>query len=188
MALVAAVEAREPMTARHAQTVSRYSCRLARDLGLRRSTIDTLKTAALLHDIGKIAIPDAILRKPGPLTEAEFEIMKQHPKAAVDILKHTSFIQDERPIILHHHERFDGAGYPNRLAGTDIPQGARILAVADTMDAMLSARTYSNSSTLAETRDELARCSGRQFDPTVASAAVAWINESPDEVLTASRI
>ncbi len=184
MALVAAVEAREPLTGRHAHTVSRYCCALAQRLGLRRSAVATLRTAALLHDIGKIAIPDAILRKPGPLNAAEFKVMKTHPQVAVDILGHTSFVDDECPIILHHHERFDGRGYPHRLAADCIPRGARILAVADTMDAMLSARVYGLRSTIEETRAELIQCSGKQFDPEVVDAAVEWIDESPTEIVS----
>jgi len=178
-ALVAAAETKDPHTRQHSETVSRYSEMLGRRLGLPRSQIEILSIAALLHDVGKIGVPDSILQKPGPLTPAEYDLVKQHPEIALRILEHTGFLADELPLILHHHERYDGKGYPAGLAGTDIPPGARILAVADSLDVMFSDRSYKRGMSREQVREELYRCAGRQWDPDVARAAVDCLDAHP---------
>lgn len=182
-ALAATVEAKDPYTRRHSAKVSEYTVGLARRMKLPAEELDSLRTAAMLHDIGKIGIPDAVLRKPGPLTPAEFELIKEHPAMAAGILRHTSFFERERPIVLHHHERFDGRGYPAGLAGEAIPLGARILCVADALDAMLSPRSYKRGYALATVRRELQRCAGHQFDPRIAELALAWLEDCPGNFL-----
>ena len=178
-ALVAAVEARDPYTRAHSLTVAAYAEAIARRMRLSPRMIATVRSAALLHDVGKIGIPDRILTKPGSLTEDEFDIIRQHPQKALDILDHVSFLADEKPIILHHHERFDGAGYPAGLAGDEIPIGARIVAVADALDTMLSPRTYKKAYSRERVRAELAENAGKQFDPTVIEATLSWLDGEP---------
>jgi HD-GYP domain-containing protein (c-di-GMP phosphodiesterase class II) len=176
-ALVAAVEAKDLFTQLHSRTVCEYADAIARRLGLTGQAVESLRTAAVLHDIGKIGIPDAILQKPGPLTADEFALVQQHPQMAIDILRPASFLAGELPAILHHHERFDGAGYPRRLAAREIPLAARILAAADALDAMLSPRSYKQPYDRAHARAEFLRCRGSQFDPDVANATVEWLDE-----------
>ncbi len=184
LALVAAVEAKEPYTQTHSEKVARYCQELAGRMNLSRDEIESVRTAALLHDIGKIGVPDAILRKPGPLTDQEFEIIKRHPQTAVDILRHTTHLQVELPYILHHHERFDGSGYPVGLSGQDIPIHARIINVADAIEAMRSKRSYKNQCDLKFIATELQRCSGGQFDPDIVDVALDWIRSTPEAPLT----
>jgi diguanylate cyclase (GGDEF)-like protein len=181
-ALVAAVEAKDPYTQAHSLTVSTYAETIGKRMQLPSRMIETLRAAALLHDVGKIGVPDAILTKPGPLTEEEFNIIKRHPETALEILEHVSFLSDERPLILHHHERYDGTGYPAGLAGDGIPIGARILAVADALDTMFSPRSYKEPYHLDRVRSELVAGSGRQFDPTVTNVTLQWLDESPPEL------
>ena len=175
-ALVAAVEAKDYFTERHSLRVRRYSGRIAIRMGLPAEDIATLETAAMLHDIGKIGVPDAILNKPGPLLDAEFAVVRRHPGIGVEILGHTTFLNNELPLILHHHERYDGSGYPARLTGEQIPLGARILNVADSLDAMFSKRTYKDPLSVQQVRMELVRCKGHQFDPGVVDATLAWLD------------
>jgi len=183
--LIATVEAKDPYTRRHSLTVSTYCEALGRRLAMPAAQVESLRKAAILHDIGKIGIPDAVLRKPGALTPDEFELVKRHPRVACDILRPASFLSDELPIILHHHERFDGKGYPDGLSGAAIPLGARVLAVADAIDTMLSSRSYKSPFTPDQVRSELARCSGTQFDPQIASAAIQWLDECSDADVSA---
>jgi putative nucleotidyltransferase with HDIG domain len=178
-ALVAAVEAKDPYTRAHSATVATHAEAIARRMQLSSNEIDTIRTAALLHDVGKIGVPDIILTKPGPLTDEEYTVVKQHPETALAILGHISLLASERPLILHHHERFDGGGYPDGLAGERIPIGARVLAVADAIDAMFSPRSYKPAFDMNCVRNELERCSGKQFDPQVTAVALTWLDESP---------
>ncbi len=131
----------------------------------------------MLHDIGKIGVPDAILTKPGRLTDEEFDVIRKHPETALDILGHVSFLTDERPLILHHHEHYDGNGYPHGLGGDRIPIGARVLALADAIDAMFSSRSYKPAYDTARVRSELQHCAGRHFDPDVAEVALGCIDD-----------
>jgi HD-GYP domain-containing protein (c-di-GMP phosphodiesterase class II) len=175
LALVAAAEAKEKYARRHSINVSNFAEGIGRRMGLDEALIERIRTAAILHDVGKIGIPDSILTKPGRLTADEFEIIKQHPRIAMDILGHVSFLEAELPMILHHHERYDGTGYPDGLAGEHIPLGARIIAVADAVEVMLARRSYKNPYDAAHVRDELRAQAGRQFDPTIAAAAIEWM-------------
>ena len=125
-------------------------------------------------------MPDAILRKPGRLTAVEFDQIKKHPATALDILSNSSSFRRELPIILHHHERFDGSGYPAGLTGDDIPLGARILNVADALDAMYSSRVYDDGRSVARIRSELQRCTGTQFDPDAAEVTLKLLDSRPD--------
>lgn len=178
-ALVAAIDARDPYTRTHSQTVSAIAEHIGRRMDLRGARLDALTAAGLLHDVGKIGVPDAILTKPGPLTPDEFDVVKRHPQTAVDIVTNMSFLADVNPLILHHHERYDGTGYPSGLKGDEIPIGARIIAVADAIDTMLSPRTYKAAYSVDRTRAELRACSGSQFDPQVTTVALRLLDESP---------
>lgn len=179
LALVAAAEAKEPFAGEHSLTVARYAEEIGRRMKLKPSTIGALRVAAMLHDIGKIGVPDSILAKPGPLTTEEYTVIKRHPRTALDILGHVSFLERELPIILHHHEWFNGTGYPDGLAREQIPIGARVLAVADAIDAMRSRRAYKPAFDLPRVRAEIERGSAEQFDPVVATTAIAWLDDSP---------
>jgi putative nucleotidyltransferase with HDIG domain len=179
-ALVGAVEAKDPHTRQHSVRVSDAAVELARRLGLSAARIESARTAAVLHDIGKIGVPDAVLQKPGPLTADEFGLIQQHPQTALQILGGASFLSAELPTILHHHERYDGRGYPAGLAGEQIPFAARILAVADSLDAMSSERSYKPRYSLERIREELGACAGTQWDPTVVEAAADWLDSSPE--------
>ena len=182
-ALVAAVEAKDPYTEAHSMTVTLYAEGIARHLNLDGQTIHVVRTAALLHDIGKIGVPDHILTKPGKLTEAEWQVIKRHPLMAVQILEHASFLRAELPIILYHHERWDGKGYPEGLAGARIPLGARILNVCDAMDAMFSRRAYKEGYDKHRVIAEIEQGMGAQFDPQVAKAAIAWLEANGDDIV-----
>jgi diguanylate cyclase (GGDEF)-like protein len=181
-ALVAAVDAKDPHTRSHSLNVATYAETIGKRMQLPARMIETLHAAALLHDVGKIGVPDAILTKPGPLTDEEYGIVKQHPETALEILGHVSFLSEERPLILHHHERYDGTGYPSGLAKDSIPIGARILAVADALDTMLSPRTYKAPYDIDRVRSEFVVAAGRQFDPTVTEVTLRWLTEAPRDV------
>ncbi len=178
-ALVAAVEAKDPYTRAHSVTVAAYAEEICKRMRLSDSVIEAIRAAGLLHDVGKIGVPDAILTKPGPLTDDEFDVVKRHPQTALDILGHVHFLADARPMILHHHERFDGSGYPYGLAGNDIPIGARVLSMADALDTMFSPRSYKPPYDAQRVQKEVAAGSGRQFDPAVAATTLAWLHDVP---------
>ncbi|NOX58665.1 MAG: HD-GYP domain-containing protein [Planctomycetes bacterium] len=181
-ALVAAVEARDPYTHDHSLRVSGFAVGIARRMGLDARETERIEIAAKLHDIGKIGIPDAILQKTDRLLPQEFEIVRQHPEIGVEILGHTTHLKRELPLILHHHERFDGGGYPAGLVGEQIPIGARILAVADALDAMLSRRAYRPALSMAEAKEEMRRNRGAQFDPAVVDVLLEWLEETDGQV------
>lgn len=183
MTLVAAVEARDAYTDRHSWHVPVYAERLAKVMNLPRRETEVIKIAALLHDCGKIGVPDSILTKPGPLTSEEFSLIRQHPVAGAAILRSATCLRRELPLVLHHHERYDGNGYPGSLKGSQIPLGARILNVADALDAMICPRSYKRGLRLDEVAAELRRCRGTQFDPEVADVALRWITDYPDQVV-----
>mgnify|MGYP001024672839 CR=1 FL=1 len=164
------VEAKDPYTRGHSDRVSAYSVLIGQSMGLDDATIHTLKIGGLFHDIGKIGVPDNILTKNGKLTDVEYAEIKKHPDIGAHILGDAEIFKDIIPIVLHHHERFDGKGYPSQLSGEDIPLIARIAAVADTFDAMTSRRPYRDALPLDNVIAEIERCSGSQFDPNVANA------------------
>lgn len=174
--LIAAVEAKDPYTRAHSFTVSRFAVAIGRRMKLHNDRLAALRTAGLLHDVGKIGIPDAILTKPGRLTEEEFTLVKRHPETALEILSHVSYLREERPMILHHHERYDGGGYPAGLAGEAIPLGARVLAMADSLDAMFSPRSYKPAYDQQRVRREIVKGVGTQFDPAVSRVTLDWLD------------
>jgi diguanylate cyclase (GGDEF)-like protein len=181
-ALVAAAEAKEPFARRHSLIVSGYAEAIGKRMGLRPALMNTIRTAAILHDVGKIGVPDAILTKPGLLTPAEYGVVKRHSEIGTDILAHVSSLSDELPLILHHHERHDGSGYPQGLKGSEIPLGASIIAVADAIDVMLSNRSYKSPFERDRVRHELSACAGKQFNPMVAEAAIGWLDQQPTDL------
>ena len=169
-ALVSAIDAKDPYTSGHSDRVARTAVRLGKELGCDAELLHTLYMAGLLHDIGKIGIDDAVLRKPGALTEAEFEHIKQHPELGYRILADIEQLADVLPAVLHHHEQWDGRGYPFKLPGEQIPLIARILAVADAFDAMTSDRPYRPGMSVEKVDDIFARGAAKQWDPEVIAA------------------
>lgn len=178
-ALGALVAARDTGTGSHSNQVAVLAERVALTLGCSLVQAHGVYLAAKLHDIGKVAIADAILRKPGALTPEEWELMKQHPTIGADIVQSIGHLADLAPIIRAHHERYDGAGYPEGLEADEIPIEARIVGVADAFDAMISDRPYRAGMKLEQAREELRRCAGTQFDPTVIAALDRILDEEP---------
>lgn len=169
-ALTSAIDAKDPYTCGHSDRVARISVRLAKELGCDPETLHTLYMSGLLHDIGKIGIDDAVLRKPGMLTDEEFEHIKQHPELGYRILADIKQLSDVLPAVLHHHEQWDGRGYPFKLASEQIPLIARIVAVADAFDAMSSDRPYRKGMPEEKVHDVFRRGAGKQWDPAVIEA------------------
>jgi HD-GYP domain-containing protein (c-di-GMP phosphodiesterase class II) len=169
-ALTSAIDAKDPYTCGHSDRVARISVRLAKELGCTADVLHTLYMAGLLHDIGKIGIDDAVLRKPGKLTDAEFEHIKEHPELGYRILADIKQLSDVLPAVLHHHEQWDGGGYPFKLAGDQTPLIARIVAVADAFDAMSSDRPYRKGLPLDRVDQIFKEGAGRQWDPYVIAA------------------
>jgi len=168
--LSATVDARDSYTAGHSRRVQQLALAIGRELGLSQVELDLLGHAALFHDIGKLAIPDAILLKPASLTQDEWALMQRHAEEGARIIDRLGFLNDAVPAIRHHHERFDGTGYPDRLAGEDIPLGARIIHVADALDSMLTTRIYRAARPAAEALHELRASAGTQFCPRCVGA------------------
>ncbi len=169
-ALANAVEARDAYTGKHAERVAAYGIEIARALGIESPDAPEIEFGFLLHDIGKVAIPDAILYKPGALTREERELMARHPTIGADIIRGIGFLQDAAKVVRSHHERWDGTGYPDGLRGEEIPIAARVFAVADVFDALTTDRPYRPALTLDESRRMIVLGSGSQFDPSVVSA------------------
>jgi putative nucleotidyltransferase with HDIG domain len=170
LALVAALDAREHETSDHSQRVVRYTSAIAERLSIGGTELEEIGRGALLHDIGKIGVPDAVLLKPGKLTPDEWTEMRKHPDIGFQMIQAIPFLNTPAEIVLSHQERFDGGGYPRKLGGEEIHIGARIFAVADTLDAMTSDRPYRKGTTFGNAIQEIARCSGTQFDPEVVKA------------------
>jgi putative nucleotidyltransferase with HDIG domain len=175
--LNAAVDAKDPYTAGHSQRVQELALAIGRKLDLPPEELDALALAGLFHDIGKLRVPDAILTKPGPLTDEEFALIKRHPDDGASIVGHLGRMKDAVPFIRHHHERWDGCGYPLRLAGDAIPVGAAIVGLADAWDAMTTERPYSRARTYRDAAQEIARGRGTQFAPAVVDAFLATVEE-----------
>ena len=169
-ALAMTLDARDPYTAGHSERVSALSVAVGRHLGLSEDDVEVLRLGALLHDIGKVGVPDDVLRKPGALTAEEFEAIKLHPTLGARILRSVPFLAPHIPIVELHHERPDGSGYPHQFRGEEIPLLARIVHVTDAFDAMTSARAYRGARSTAEALRELWRCAGAEFDAEVVQA------------------
>ncbi|MCG2705471.1 MAG: HD domain-containing protein [Candidatus Omnitrophica bacterium] len=169
-ALVNAVEAKDPYTSGHSERVTNYALKIAKELNLGKRALDVLAYSGKLHDIGKIAIPDSILQKPGPLTPLEMAEVETHPVKGVEMVRSVKFLEKCFSVIRHHHERYDGKGYPDRLKGKEIPVLSRILAVADAFDAMTSKRPYRKGLKIDEAMVEIEKNLGKQFDSNIGSA------------------
>ena len=169
-ALVTALDFRDNETQGHSHRVVEYAVLVAEELGVREPEMTAIRRGAILHDVGKIGVPDAILRKPGKLSPEEWAEMKRHPEIGYRMLEGIRFLRPALDIVLHHQERFDGTGYPHGLAGESIPLGARIFAVVDTFDAMTSDRPYRSALGIDAAREEIRNWKGRQFDPAVVDA------------------
>jgi HD-GYP domain-containing protein (c-di-GMP phosphodiesterase class II) len=168
LALANAVEARDAYTGKHAERVAAYGLRIAQAAGI---DVDSqIEFGFLLHDVGKVAVPDAVLFKPGPLDEDEWALMRRHPDVGSEILRHIDFLDDAKLVVRHHHERWDGRGYPDGLSGEAIPVQARVFALADTLDAITTERPYRRSQSWSVARERIRAAAGTQFDPAVVSA------------------
>ncbi len=169
-ALAETTDARDSYTQGHSERVAKHAVLIAKEMLLAERQIYYLEQAALLHDIGKIAVPDTVLHKIGPLNEEEWVIMKKHPEYSQRIVSNLNFLSETLPIILYHHKRFDNKGYPFEKLEGEIPVTAGILAVADAFDAMTSDRPYRGKLSLEQALEELEKCAGTQFDPKVVKA------------------
>jgi putative nucleotidyltransferase with HDIG domain len=176
-ALGDALDLKDSETEGHSKRVTAYTIALARAMGIPPADIKIIARGAFLHDIGKMAIPDEILRKPGKLTPEEQEVMREHCSRGYQMLRKIPFLSEAAEIVFTHQEHYDGSGYPSALKGPDIPVGARIFAVADTLDAITSDRPYRVARTFDAAREEIIRCSGTQFDPAVVEVYLKIPNE-----------
>jgi HD-GYP domain-containing protein (c-di-GMP phosphodiesterase class II) len=175
-ALGSALDTRDPETQEHATRVVTNALRLGKALEMSRQALVALERGAVLHDVGKIGVPDGILMKPARLSNAEWHCMRSHAEIGYDMLASISFLAEALPIIRFHHENYDGSGYPEGLSGEDIPPGARLFAVVDALDAMTSDRPYRRAMPLAEAVAEITRCAGTQFDPAIVAALVRLVD------------
>ena len=164
-ALTNSIDAKDKYTCGHSQRVALLTAQLAQEAGLDEDQVDRYRIAGLVHDIGKIGVPESVLLKTGGLTTAEYESIQKHPEIGARILKNIPQMEDILGGVLHHHEKYDGSGYPHGIAGEDIPLVARMISLADTFDAMSSSRTYRNAMTRNSVLDEMNRVAGKQFDP-----------------------
>ena len=165
--LVEAIDAKDPYTRGHSDRVTRMSLKIAFQFGFAEDRLESLEYGALLHDIGKIGIKDEVLQKPGALNSEEYQYIQEHPLIGVKIIEGLDFFKDKIPMIRHHHEHYDGSGYPDGLLGEAIPLEARIIAVPDAFDAMTSARPHRGMMPLQDVLMELEKCKGTQFDPKI---------------------
>ena len=177
-ALGGALDAKDAETEGHCQRVTAFTITIAKAMGLDKALLRQIARGAFLHDIGKMGVPDSILRKPGPLTVEEREIMRRHCEIGFAVLERIPFLKEAAEIVLSHQECYDGSGYPRGLKAEEIPLGARIFAVADTLDAMISDRPYRKALPISAAREEIQRYSGRQFDPRVVEVFL----EQPERV------
>jgi hypothetical protein len=184
-ALIQAVEVKDSYTGGHLRRVSEYAVAVGQKLGLRGRELETLHYASLLHDVGKLGVPESVLRKEGPLDDQETGLMRQHPEIGARMLERLELLRGAAPLVLHHQERFDGEldgqhpGYPKGLAGEEIPLGARVIAVVDAFDAMTTTRPYREALSMEEAASVLRREKGRQFDPRVVDAFLDSLAERP---------
>ncbi|MFF2850766.1 HD-GYP domain-containing protein [Streptomyces sp. NPDC058001] len=171
-ALVQAVDLKDGYTRGHSERVGRASVLIARELGLADERVEALRFAGILHDVGKLGVPTRLLRKDGPLTPEERRVIELHPEYGHEMVRGIGFLGEARAAILHHHERLDGTGYPYGLSGRQIPEFARVVAVADAFDAMTSTRSYQRARPVETAVTELERCAGTQFDPRMVGALI----------------
>ena len=183
-ALTNAVEARDAYTGKHAERVAAYALELGTAIGQKWAGQAEIEFGFLLHDIGKVAIPDAILHKPEPLSRQERQLIEQHPVIGWQIVTQVDFLGAASDVVRHHHERWDGEGYPDGLKGEDIPLTARVFAVADTLDALTTDRPYRPASPISEARALIAEERGSQFDPDVVDALATLSDEVFDDIRT----
>lgn len=176
-ALMAAVETKDLYTRGHSERVSAASVLIARAIRMREDRVGSLRYAGMLHDVGKLGVPTRVLQKSGRLTEGEFAAIQRHPMQGLEIVREIDFLDEAMAGIMHHHERMDGLGYPMGLAGHQIPEFARVIAVADAFDSMTTTRSYRGARSVADAIVELRRCAGSQFDPPFVEALVAAIEE-----------
>src|SRR5436190_112840 len=177
--LNATVDAKDPYTAGHSARVQRIAVAVAEELGLWPHRIDAVRFGGLFHDIGKIGVPDSLLTKAGALDEAEFAVVRRHPADGAEIVSHFSRLREAVPLIRHHHERWDGAGYPDRLAGEEIPAEACVVGLADAWDAMITDRPYRGALTVEQAAAEVRSGRGTQFSPDVVDAFFAAFRRQP---------
>ncbi len=177
-----AVEAKDQYTHGHSENVMKFTVVLARKIGLSPQDVEQIKYAGLLHDIGKIGVSEAILNKPGRLSDEEFEEIRKHPELGARIISDVPFLKSLVPLVRHHHEFYNGAGYPDGIAGENIPFGARVLSVADAFEAMTSDRPYRKSLPRTVATDILRKESGTQFDPSIVDAFLAMLDDPPEEL------
>jgi HD-GYP domain-containing protein (c-di-GMP phosphodiesterase class II) len=177
--LVSLIDLRDRYTGTHSSRVAGYCRRIGMQLGLDDSEIESVELAGSLHDIGKIGVPDHVLLKPGKLDDEEFEWIRKHPEYGWMALRNVEGFERESLMVLHHHERMDGRGYPGGLSGTEIPFGSRIIAVADSFDALTTNRPYRSARSHAEAMAEIVRCTGPQFDPAIVAAFSRCIELEP---------
>ena len=178
MAIVRLIDAYDHYSFQHSQNVAGYSLGIAREMKLNPDECRIIWHAGLFHDIGKIGIPGSLLNKSRPLSREETELVREHSMLGYHIISKISGMKEEAEIILYHHERFDGRGYPHGLRGDNIPLGARILCVADSFDAMTSERAYSTVISVQDAIAELKRCAGTQFDPYIVNSFCSFINRT----------
>jgi len=176
--LCQAVETKDFYTRGHSERVSKGSVMIARAIGMRAERVEAIRYAGMLHDVGKLGVPTKVLQKTGKLTEEEYAAIQLHPMRGLEIIREIGFLDEALAGIMHHHERIDGRGYPMGLAGDEIPEFARVLAVADAFDCMTSTRSYRGARTVAEAIGELRRCSGTQFDPAFVDALIAAVERA----------
>lgn len=178
--LINTIEAKSPVTYMHTERVCIYALKIGETLNLSKNDMIILKEASLLHDIGKLGIPDNILDKPDKLTDSEFEIIKSHPQKGYNILKSVKSLKPIANLVLCHHEKYDGSGYPNKLSGEQIPYLAKIITVADSFDVMTSRRPYKNPSSIETAISELEKCKWTQFDGNIVDAFIQVLKTDKD--------
>jgi len=183
-ALIQAIEAKDPYTSGHSRMVTKYSLEIAKYLELSPKQVEMIKFCGLLHDIGKIGIKDTLLNKPSTLSREEYEVIKKHPVIGKKIIEKVEFLKEGLPLIYHHHERYDGKGYPDGLKGEEIPLLARILSVADAFDAMVSNRPYRKALSVEEAIGELKKNAGTQFDPLIVQIFCMILKKNPDLIFS----
>lgn len=183
IALANAIDAKDPYTYRHSTNVTKYAVRIAREIRLTSHIIDNIRYAGLLHDIGKIGIKDSILSKPAKLSEEEYAIIQTHSAKGEEIIKSLPFLEEVAKIVRHHHERFDGKGYPDRIKGENIKVEARIMGISDSFDAMITKRPYRDPLSLEQAKEELIKNKGGQFDPYIVDTFLKILEKEPHLVL-----